>query len=436
MTLADPAALREPDYRPAFLAALAVILSLLLFGFGWGMFARLDSATVAQGVLFAESERKTIESLEGGILEKLLVKPGDRVTEGQIVAVLNETQTHEKLVQLQVDRQSLTFAIWRLEQEAAGARRLDPTSAPDLDTPAPRADMIAAEQRLFEARLRSQDGTVESLRRQIEALRAQIAADQGQLEAAERQIVLWQDERDTISILADKGATPRQRLMEVDRTLAALSGQRIEQRNRIRAAEEDIARAEADIQAATQGRLAEIGAQLAEARRGLEGVVSRIRATEDVLERHNLRAPQDGVIVDISTRTPGAVIGSGVPLMELVPDGDRLMILARIPPEAIDTVHPGRPATVHLTAFRRAIAPTVDGTVTYVSADLLQDERDGSAYFEARIAIDPDSLKALPGISLVAGMPVEVAIQIGERRAGEYLLEPILRHLRGAFREE
>lgn len=435
MSLADPS-LREPDFRPAFGAALAVILSLVVLSLGWGMFARLDSATVAQGVLFAESERKTVESLEGGILERLLVEPGDRVAEGQVVAVLDATQTREKLVQLQVDRQALSFDIWRLEQEARGARTLDPATAPGIDAPGTRTDMLAAQQRLFDARLRSHDGQIEALRREIDALRAQIAAAEGQADAAGRQIGLWQEERAAIATLADRGATPRQRLMDVDRTLAALDGQRTEQRNVVRAATEDIARAEAQIETAAQARLAEIGTQMAEARRMLDGVVSRIRATEDVLERHDLRAPQDGVIVDIATRTPGAVIGSGVALMELVPDGDRLMILARIPPEAIDTVHPGRPATVHLTAFRRAIAPTVEGTVAYVSADLLQDERDGSGYFEARIAIDPASLDALPGVSLVSGMPVEVAIRIGERRAGEYLLEPILRHLRGAFREE
>jgi HlyD family secretion protein len=78
----------------------------------------------------------------------------------------------------------------------------------------------------------------------------------------------------------------------------------------------------------------------------------------------------------------------------------------------------------------------VDGEVTYVSADLLEDERDGSPYFEARVAIDPASLAEHPDIALSPGMPVEVAIRVGERRAGDYLLEPILRHMSRAFREE
>jgi HlyD family secretion protein len=295
---------------------------------------------------------------------------------------------------------------------------------------------VQAQVDLFQSRRRAHDGRVEALGRQIESLQAQIAASAGQAQAAALQIDLWHQERTQISTLADRGATPRQRLLEVDRTLAALDGTLTEQRNRITAAERDIARARAEIVVAAETRAAEIGRDLAEAQRMLDGTDSRIRAAEDVLSRQALRAPQDGLIVSISTVTPGAVVGSGVALMELVPDGDRLMVLARVPPDAVDTVHVGRRATVYLTAFRRAVPPVIDGTVAHVSPDLLQDERDGTAYFEARVALDPASLAAQTDLRLVAGMPAEVAIEIGERRAGEYLVEPFLRYMRGAFREE
>lgn len=439
-TLADPL-LDDPDYRPAFRAAVVTILSLLAVALGWGLFARLDSAIMAQGVLFAETERKTIESLEGGILAELLVRPGERVRAGQVVATLDTTQTREALAQLQTEAVALRLQVWRLEAEAAGVASLDPATAPASDatdaTDAPdAADRVAAEVELFDARRGAHAGRLAALARQIDSLRAQIAAATGQAEAAAAQIALWQEERAQIATLADRGATPRQRLLEVDRTLAALGGVLTEKRNLVTAAERDIARAEAEAAVATETRAAEIGRDLVEARRALDSVESRLRAAEDVLDRQALRAPQDGLIVRISTVTPGAVVGSGVALMELVPDGDRLMLLARIPPDAVDTVHVGRPATVYLTAFRRAVPPVVDGTVAHVSPDLLTDERDGTPYFEARIALDPDSLAAQSDVALVAGMPAQVAIEVGERRAGEYIVEPFLRYMRGAFREE
>ncbi|MCU0908308.1 MAG: HlyD family type I secretion periplasmic adaptor subunit [Rhodobacteraceae bacterium] len=438
--LATDPVLDDPDYRPAFRAALVTILSLVVAALGWGLFARLDSAIMAQGVLFAETERKTIESLEGGILSELLVRPGDRVTAGQVVATLDTTQSREVIAQLQTEAAALRLQVWRLQAEAAGTATLDRALAPVTDPGAMDqpglADRIAAEVELFAARTGAHRARVEALARQVESLRAQIAAATGQAEAAAAQIALWQEERDQIATLADRGATPRQRLLEVDRTLAALGGVLTEKRNLVTAAERDIARAEAEAVVAADTRSAEIARDLVEARRALETVESRLRAAGDVLDRQSLRAPQDGLIVHIPTVTPGAVVGSGVPLMELVPDGDRLMILARVPPDAVDTVHVGRPATVYLTAFRRAVPPVVDGTVVHVSPDLLTDERDGTTYFEARLAIDPVSLAAQPDVVLVAGMPAQVAIEVGERRAGEYIIEPLLRHMRGAFREE
>ncbi|MER2510104.1 MAG: HlyD family type I secretion periplasmic adaptor subunit [Amaricoccus sp.] len=422
-----------PSFRPAFLTALVTIVCLTAAALGWGMFARLDSAVVSHGVLLAESERKTVEHLEGGILERLLVKPGDRVRQGEIVATLDATQIREQLAQFEADRIALTFDIWRLEAEQSGAPRLDPATAPEM----PGADeRIAAQQRRFDARQRAHIGQVASLRRQIDQLTAQISANEAQASAAQRQIALWTEERVSTSALVAKGASPKQRLLELDRTIATLEGDRDEARGLAEAEREDIARANADIETLDQQRLADLGEQISESRRMVEGLASRVRAAEDVLERHNLRAPQDGVVVDIRLKTPGAVLASGAPLMDIIPDGDRLVVQTRVSPDTIDTVHVGRPAKIRLTAFPRAQAPVALGEVTYVSADMLQDERDGTAYFDARVAIDPVSLEELPGVHITAGMPVEVAIQTGERRAGEYILSPLLRRMSHALHEE
>ena len=440
MRMIEHAAGPAPDdaaqsYRPVFLAALISILSLGGAGLGWGMYARLDAAVVTRGVLIAESERKSIEHLEGGSLERLWVRAGDRVKKGQIVATLDATQTRETLAQVEVERRALLFDIWRLDHEQAGAPRLDAATAPGA-TAAERAAHVAAQTRLFDARQRSHKGQILSLMRQIDNLTAQIAASTAQEQAAVRQLLLWREERTQTAILVASGAAPRQRLLEFDRTIAALEGDREENGNLVQAARQDIARSTIDIETLKQQRLAEIAANLSEAHRAADGLTSRMRAAQDVLERHILRAPQDGVIVNIVTVTPGAVVGTGMPLMDLVPDGDRLIVLARLPPEAIDTVRPGRTAKVRMTAYRRALVPVVAGEVTYVSADLLEDERDGSSYFEAHVTLDPAGVAALDNVALSVGMPVEVTIEIGARRAGDYILEPILRHTRNALNEE
>lgn len=420
-----------PSYAGPFRTALLIMACLAAVIVGWGMYARLDAAVVTNGVMLAESQRKTVEHFEGGILRTLYVRAGDRVREGQVVAQLDATQVEAAIARLGVDRAALAHEIWRLTAEEAGATALDPATAPE-----PGGAQALAAARLFAARAEAQASQLAALDRQQDELTAQVAANEGVAVAAERQLASWQAERAMAESLVAKGATPRQKLLEFDRSVAALEGQRDEARSLAAAAREGIARTASERRTLEQQRLVEIGERLVEARRGLAGVEAELRAAGDVLERSRLRAPQDGLVVDVGIVTPGAVVASGAPVMEIVPDGDRLVAQTRLPPDAIDTVHVGRLAKVRLTAFKRAVAPSVDGEVIYVSADLLEDERDGEPYFEARVALDPASIAALGDVEITAGMPVEVAIQTGERRAGEYFLEPLLRHMRRALRDE
>lgn len=435
MSLVDDLDAPGHHVRPVFLTALAVIGCLVVTFGGWGIYARLDSAIVAHGTLLAESERKTVEHLEGGILRELLVKSGDRVEAGQVVALLDATQIEAQLSQLQVSSRALALRIWRLAAEEQGATALDPATAPDIGGDEAAAQ-IAAEMRLFDARLRAHVGQVASLRRQIDQLSAQERAASAQSAAAARQLVLWRDERAAHATLVEKGATPRQKLLELDRNIALLEGDRDEQAGLAAAAREDMERARMDIETLGQQRLADVGEELSESRRQLAEVTSQIRGAEDVLERRKLRAPQAGLVVHINTVSPGAIVGSGAPVMEIVPDQDRLIAEVHLPTDSIDTVHVGRPAKVKLSAYKRAKAPTMEGEVIYVSADVLTDERDGSEYYDAKVSFDMATLKGMDEVTLTPGMPVEVAIRTGERRAADYFLEPILRHFGRALREE
>ncbi len=423
----------ELSYRPVFLTAVLLAVALFATVIGWAMWARLDAAVVTHGVLLAESQRKTVESLEGGILKQLTVKAGERVAAGQVVALLDTTQTEARLAQVEADRHAMAFEGWRLAAEDAGADRLDPATAPEAPD---RAARITAETRLFDARLRNHLSQIAALQAQVQQLRSQIDGSEGQVRAAERQLAIWAQERASTATLIEKGAAPAQKLRELDRTIALLEGDRDENRGLAAAAREDIARAEADAATLRATRAAEIAGRRTEIRRMLEGLESQAAAARDVIARAALTAPQAGLVVQIHTVTPGAIIGSGQPLMDIVPDGDRLIVETRLPPDAIDTVHVGRTARLKLTAYKRAQTPVLTGEVIFVSPDLLEDERDGTPYFEARLAIDPADIAAHGDVVLTAGMPVEVAIRTGERRAGDYFLEPFTRHLGRALREE
>ena len=160
-------------------------------------------------------------------------------------------------------------------------------------------------------------------------------------------------------------------------------------------------------------------------------MAERIRAARDVRDGADIVSPQDGVVTDLRLVTPGGVIGPGQPLMDIVPVDDELIIEARIHPDDIDVVHPGLPAEVRLTAFKRSTTPTIDGEVTYVSADMLTDPRNGETYFLSRVTPSPRSLlRSWKQMTLTPGMPAEVMIATGERRAFEYFLTPLKERMR------
>ncbi|MEO9652131.1 MAG: HlyD family type I secretion periplasmic adaptor subunit [Roseobacter sp.] len=425
------------SYKPILLAALLSSIGMILAILGWSLFAKLDSAIVSNGILHAESDRKTVQHLEGGILAELSVRPGDFVEAGQVVARLDDTQISENLVQLRAEYEFRRFTLWRLRAEHVGSQP-DTKAAPSLgeDRVVEEEIHIAEALALHRARLKNHEAEIAGLDYQIAQRRAQIEANAGLVRSATTQLNSWTTERETIRQLVQTGAAAERRLWELDRAIAVSGGTRDENNGLIDAARQDIERAVSEKEALHQNRMASVAAELTETRRVLLALDSQIRAAEDIKERHLMRAPQSGRVVDISVITAGAVLGPGEILMEILPADDQLVALIRLAPNAIDSVEPGGPAKVRMIAYKRADAPLVNGTLSYVSPDILEDPATQTPYFEARVTLDDSELGKLDDTPISAGMPVEVTLVTGTRRAGDYLIEPFLRHFRRAFREE
>jgi HlyD family secretion protein len=165
-------------------------------------------------------------------------------------------------------------------------------------------------------------------------------------------------------------------------------------------------------------------------------VTQRIRASEDVLNRREVKAPQDGIVANIQIRTPGGVISPAEPIMDIIPENEPLLIEAMINRQDIDSVHVGSKAQIKLTAYsQRRLAP-LDGEVRYVAADQTVDEKRDSSYYIVRAAINPDALAKRDDIEIRPGMPADILILKSPRRAIDYLIDPITESMSRAFRED
>jgi len=164
--------------------------------------------------------------------------------------------------------------------------------------------------------------------------------------------------------------------------------------------------------------------------------VERKVAAEDQLKRIDLRAPQDGTVLESKVHTVGGVVPAGDTIMLIVPDTDNLLVEAKVSPHDIDQIQIGQSAVLRFSAFNLRTTPEINGTITRVSADTTTDQRTGQSYYTTRIAMTKGEIARLGDVKLIPGMPVEAFVQTGERSVMSYLTKPLQDQFMRAFREK
>jgi HlyD family secretion protein len=385
-------------------------------------------------VVEVESTRKTIQHLEGGIIGKILVKDGDKVAAGQVLIRLDDTQPRTTLVALQGQLWDAKAREARLLAERDGR---DAIAFPaDLDTGNPTvAKVVAGQQKIFETRRSLQQSKTQLIKQRIAQVKEEIVGLKAQVSAADRRIVLIKEEIADSQQLMKKGLARKPHVLDLQGQLAEIQGKRGETVAQIARAEQTIAESEVSIINLKNDTQNEVANDLRDTQKKIHELTEKMQAARDVLSRIEVRAPEAGIITNLQVHTPGGVISAGEPLMDLVPESDRLIVTAQVRPEDINVVHEGLPAQVQLIPYKTRRTPPVDGKVIYVSADRLTDKRTGQPYYAAKIQLDEKELAKSKDIDLVPGMPGEVMIKTGETTVALYALAPIIDSFHRAFRE-
>lgn len=431
----DPATFMSPR---RVVAAGGTIVLLFVVGFlGWAAFAPLDSALMAPGTIVVASHRKTIQHLEGGIVRDIFVKEGQTVTAGEKLIALDEAQARANLNLLEDQADALGAQEARLIAQRDGKDHID--FPPDLLARAasPKvAKILQGEQTTFDSQRATLSKQLEILSQRNGENTSIIAGLKAQQTSVESQLALIQREADSVEKLLAEGLSTLPRLLELQRQAADLTGQQGQLEQKIAEVNQQSGENEMQMMNLKNQQLGDVLKILQDVQTRHYDALDRIQAVRDIFGRLVLVAPVAGRVVGLAVHTKGAVIKPGETVLEIVPDNDQLEVEAHVRPDDAGDVHVGMTAKVSVSAYQNRRLPMITGVVSNFSADRLVDERTGQPYFTANVTVDRSSLKDFPEAKIVPGMPVEVAIDTGQRTALAYFVEPIRDVFRRGMREK
>lgn len=421
------------------LALGAITLIVLVFGVGaWSAFANIAGAIVATAKLKVESERQVVQHPEGGVVAEIMVKEGDRVAAGQTLIRLDDTliQAELNIIEGQLFEIMSRRARLSAERDQAEVPVFDEELLQFATTNPKINSLIEGQTRLFIARKDTVARETEQLRERQTQIREEITGAEAQQTALSQQLDFVDKELTNLRDLQAKGLAQASRVLALERENARLLGQRGELIATIAGLKGQISEIEIQLLGLESGRREEAITQL----RDLEFREYELREQRNSLQerisRLDIVAPKPGRVIGMTVFALRSVVQSAEPILFIVPSDVNLVVEAQVEIVNIDQVYPGQPARLRFSAFSARTTPDIAGTVMKVSPDAFEDERAGRSYYLAELAINNGELAKLGDVELIAGMPVDAYITMGDRSPFSYFTKPLTDYFQKAFREE
>ena len=392
--------------RQHLVVGLSVVVLLAGGLGGWASTAQISGALIAPGSIVVESNVKKVQHPTGGVVGEVRAHDGDLVKAGDVVVRLDDTVTKASLAIVTKNLDGLWARAARLEAEQRG---LDKVTFPPMllsraDDPDVKA-VMASEIKLFDVRVNGRIGQRAQLRERITQLNEEIAGLTAQEQAKDQEIALVEKELVGVRDLYDKHLVQLTRLTTLERDAARLSGERAQYIASRAQAKGKITETELQIIQVDKDLVSDVSKDLRETNDKIGEFVERKVTAEDQLRRVDIRAPQDGMVLQSTVHTVGGVITAGDAIMLIVPQADDLQVEAKVNPQDIDKLQVGQKTLLRLSAFNQRTTPELNGVVTRVSPDVTIDQRTGQSYYTIRVSMPPAEIARLGDVKMIPGMP-------------------------------
>lgn len=358
----------------------------------WASFFEIEQTTRAQGQIIPISRSQIIQSFDGGVLEELMVREGDKVERDQVLAKLNKSRAQSSLQETKAKAAALSGAVSRLRAEVYGKKLVFDDLVKEY--PEFRSNQII----LFEKRQKAINDELSALKAQAELAKTELSMTEPLLKTGDVSVV---------------------EVIKLKRQVNDIEGQIANKKNKY---------------------FQDAQAELSKSEEELTGTLEILTQKKEQLERVELKSPMAGTVKNIRITTLGGVIKAGEEVMQVVPLGDDLMIEAKVRPSDIGFLKLGLPAIVKIDAYDYSIYGVLRGQVTFISPDTLTDETKTTSdqtYYRVQIQTKGTKFSGKPNetLEIQPGMIATAEIITGQRTVLSYLTKPITKTISESMRE-
>jgi len=422
---ADWARLQQEPLRARRLLRLAAGVLVLLIV--WAAFAKLDEVTRGEARVVPTTQVQIIQSVDGGVVEELLIREGQVVEAGQLLLRIDPTRFVSTLLESQAIQQALQAKALRLKALTRGTPFNPP---PELRRDAP--NVVAQEMRLYESSRAGISAQISIAQNQLSQRQQELNEVRARRDQAERSLKLMIREITATRPLLATGAVSEVEVLRLEREVTGLRGDRDQSTAQIARVQSAIQEASRKIEEVQLSSRNQMSAELSETMGRLASLSQGGLALQDKVKQADIKSPVRGTVKRLLVNTVGAVVQPGEEVVEVVPLDDTLILEVQITPKDIGFLRPGQPATVKFTAYDFSIYGALQAEVSQIGADSVIDEK-GNAFFRVSVRTLKPSLGA--NLPIIPGMVAQVDILTGKKTVLSYLLKPVLRAKANALTE-
>lgn len=394
---------------------------ILLVGIILSFCLPLDITVHARGYLEVKNRNVIIEHANGGRIEKLYVREGDKVQKGQLLAVIDNSYVTEDYNKNQVSLQSLRMKELRLLAEINQAPFILPENGD--------VELFNQELAVFTNRQTSLQKSLQ-ISKTAEAQKvSELAQLETQLSGLQKEKNIARKQVDIVKSLVSSGAvsssnylSAQNDLQKIENTLRNVEAQQKTLRIEIEQAKLNISKINDDFKTKSQEELLQVQDNINEA-------LARENTITTRKNQDQIFSPVNGSIQSLAKTNPGSVIASGGEILTILPDDVPVVVVVKVKPEDRDKLWDGMKSRIKVNSFGNSQNETLFGEVEVISSDSIED-REGR-YYKVQIAVSNPT----EGDKLYPGMSVDAYLNVGQRSVFQYLFKPLVNGFSTALSE-